>query len=117
LAECLDGIDLSHYRVGQVLDLSDHEARLLVAERWAIPYVAARPRRPVTPARSRECSSVLVRAEAADASTRRTRTLDQLRHVRDQMEQGRFDQHEHRRAEDRIREELQDSRATTVRHP
>jgi len=37
LAECVDGIELSGWRVGDVLELSDQEATLLLAERWAIP--------------------------------------------------------------------------------
>ena len=35
LAEMLDGIDLSGRRVGDVIDLRDSEARLIVAEQWA----------------------------------------------------------------------------------
>ena len=36
LAEAIDGIDLSHEDVGDVLDLPDRKAQLLVAEGWAI---------------------------------------------------------------------------------
>ena len=36
LAECVDGIELSGWRVGDVLELPDQEASLLLAERWAI---------------------------------------------------------------------------------
>jgi hypothetical protein len=35
LAECIDGVDLSDSHVGDVLDLSEAEARLLIAEQWA----------------------------------------------------------------------------------
>lgn len=35
LAEVVNGIDLSHYEEGDVMDLSDREARLLMAEKWA----------------------------------------------------------------------------------
>jgi hypothetical protein len=35
LAECVDGVDLTGCRVGDVLDLTPREARLLVAEDWA----------------------------------------------------------------------------------
>jgi hypothetical protein len=35
LAEMLDGVDLSRRRVGDVMDLPDSEARLIVAEQWA----------------------------------------------------------------------------------
>ena len=40
LADHLDGIDLSEYRAGDVLDLSQGDAELLIAERWAIPAKA-----------------------------------------------------------------------------
>jgi len=42
------------------------------------------------------------------------RTLEQLRRFREQLETKRFGQEERRRAEDRIREELQDARARTL---
>src|SRR5262245_54497351 len=37
LAEVIDGVDLSGRNVGDVFDLPDEEARLLIAEGWAIP--------------------------------------------------------------------------------
>ena len=37
LADCLDGIDVTDYEVGDLLDLSPAEAILLVAEGWAAP--------------------------------------------------------------------------------
>ena len=37
LADCVDGVELSGWRVGDVLELPDQEATLLLAERWAIP--------------------------------------------------------------------------------
>src|SRR5438045_3406644 len=36
LADWMDGIDLSHCTVGDVIDLAEHEARMIVAERWAV---------------------------------------------------------------------------------
>jgi hypothetical protein len=36
LADAMDGIDVSACRVGDVLDLSESDARCLVAEEWAI---------------------------------------------------------------------------------
>ena len=36
-ADCIDGVDLCAREVGDVFDLSEPEARLLVAEEWAIP--------------------------------------------------------------------------------
>jgi hypothetical protein len=35
LAECIDGVDLRDYCVGDTLELSTREACLLVAEEWA----------------------------------------------------------------------------------
>lgn len=35
LAECVDGIDLAHRHVGDLMDLSEHDAEMLVAEGWA----------------------------------------------------------------------------------
>ncbi len=40
LAESVDGIDLSHCRVGDVIDLTLHDARLLIAEGWAVATTA-----------------------------------------------------------------------------
>jgi len=37
LANYLDGIDLSAYEVGDVLDLPRREADLLIREGWAVP--------------------------------------------------------------------------------
>jgi hypothetical protein len=37
LAERIDGINLGTSRVGDVLELSEPEARLLIAEDWATP--------------------------------------------------------------------------------
>lgn len=108
LAECVDGIDLSGYRPGDVLDVPAHHAELLIAERWAVRV--ARSRLEVRASSRRERH----RAAAADAPARRTRTVEQLRRVREQMEQRRFEMQERRRAEDRIREELQESRATII---
>ena len=36
LAEVIDGVDLSSRRVGDVLDVPVVEAKLLLAEKWAI---------------------------------------------------------------------------------
>ena len=37
LAESMDGVNVAGQQVGDVLDLTEAEARLLVAERWATP--------------------------------------------------------------------------------
>jgi hypothetical protein len=36
-AECIDGVDLSAHRAGQLLDLPERDAALLIAEGWAAP--------------------------------------------------------------------------------
>ena len=37
LADSMDGIDVAAHQVGDVLDLTEAEARTLVAEHWATP--------------------------------------------------------------------------------
>ena len=37
LADRLDGVDLSNRSVGDVFEMPASEARLLLAERWAVP--------------------------------------------------------------------------------
>lgn len=41
LADLLDGVDVSGHRSGDILELSHHDAELLIAERWAEPEAAA----------------------------------------------------------------------------
>src|SRR6187397_3054219 len=98
LADQLDGINVSAYHEGEVLDLPERTAALLVAERWAVP------------ARRREVrgvSTVQGRSMAADRAVRGA--LERLRRPSADLEPGQG-----RRAEDRIREELHDARATTI---
>jgi hypothetical protein len=45
LADRIDGVELDGCRVGDVLDVPPHDARLLIAERWATPED---PRTPAT---------------------------------------------------------------------
>jgi hypothetical protein len=90
LADCLDGVDLSHFSVGDVLDLPRREANLLIVEGWALPSEGADQAQPCTP------------------------TDEELRCLREQLESW-SEQQNRRRAEDRIREELRDSRAVIVR--
>jgi hypothetical protein len=35
LAEVVNGIDLSPYTEGDIIELSEHDAQLLIAEKWA----------------------------------------------------------------------------------
>ena len=37
LAERLDGVDLSSVREGEQIEVTPHEAELLIAEGWAVP--------------------------------------------------------------------------------
>ena len=36
-ADCIDGVDLSGHHVDDVFDVPPREARLLLAEKWAVP--------------------------------------------------------------------------------
>lgn|SRR5688572_17449698 len=90
LADCIDGVDLSHYSVGDVLDLPAWEARLLIAEAWASPSEGA-----------------------ADETHPRTPTDEELRCIHEQLTTW-SEKQERRRAEDRVRDELRDSRAVIV---
>jgi len=103
LANQLDGVDLTDYCNGDVLELADNDARLLIAERWAVPYCDGHPRE------VRGTSLPTQRGVAADAASR-TRALVQARRLRRQMEQSSFDSHERRRTEDEIRDNLHDAR-------
>src|SRR5229473_7407748 len=104
-AEAIDGVDLSRRSVGDLIDLPEHDADLLIAEGWASP----------APLQSRSIVAAhRVRAEASNAPTRRgIRAVEHLRHVREQLGRSQFGPQPHRRAEDRIREERQDSHAIT----
>jgi hypothetical protein len=70
VAECLDGVDVAPYSVGDVIDLPDRQATLLILEGWAV-----RNRRHVVqppPTRERRMiSSGTVRAVAAHSARRR----------------------------------------------
>ena len=87
LADVLDGIDLANSHVGDVLLLARADARLLMAEGWAVPAARA-------PARRRYSTSLS--AIAADFA------------------QHRLDPRPYRRIEDRLRDELQDATTRTI---
>ena len=101
LADALDGIDVSQYRNGDILDLPRTQAELLLAEGW------------VCRIERRRRSTRAICAIAVDAPLR-LRTVEQLRRIRAQMEAHRLAQLERRRIEDRIREELHDARARII---
>lgn len=104
LANYLDGIDLSAVSQGQAVDLPRRDAQLLIAEGWALPLPRTHAPRP-SPLHD------IARPFGANALAE---ILKRLRHLREHMERRRVARHEHRRAEDRIRDELQDSRAKVV---
>ncbi len=104
LAECIDGVDLSRTKTGDLLELSPYDAKLLISERWAEAVAG--------PAETRHATVTFGRAIAADSPARRT--ADQLRRVREQLELHQVERLEARRIEDRIREELHDAHARII---
>jgi hypothetical protein len=110
LADQLDGVDVSQYREGDVMDLPVNDAALLIAEGWAVVMPPQAPRR--TQTRHQHPSLSTVHDVAAESTNRRT--IERLREMRREMEQRELDRKEGRRAEDLIREELHDSRAKIV---
>ncbi len=111
LAECVDGIDLSRSREGDVLDLSRHDAQLLMAEGWA---VACEPSA-APPSPRADAPLLLDGVPPIDVQESAVRlTAEQLRRLREQMERRHFERMEERRVEDRIREELHDAGARIV---
>jgi hypothetical protein len=114
LAQLLDGIDVSQYKVGDVFELTRAEGELLIAEGWAEPYVRVRAR----VYRQRKASTEQRASEAAAIDNEPvwsvTRTLDQLREIRHRLEDRIQAASELRRAEDRIREELREARAHVI---
>jgi hypothetical protein len=88
LASCIDGVNLAAHQVGDVLEVTARDGNLLIAEEWAVSVVATESRRPI----ASRMPSQLIRPAS-----------DQLIGAQEQ-----------RRAEDRFREELRDSRATII---
>jgi len=91
LANYLDGIDVSQYRVGDLLDIPKREAELLIAERWAAAVV-----------------------DAVDRLQRARPTDEQFRYIRERLETWSEQPQQRRRAEDLIREALRDAQAITL---
>jgi hypothetical protein len=120
LAEALDGVDLSAYAVGDVLDVGRYTAELLIAEQWVeeVPETSTPvPSKRKIPSRHRLSTAVVGLAHAADNPKRTLRTAERLREVRQQLERKSLGEQERRRSEDAIREELRDSRAKTLPKP
>jgi hypothetical protein len=107
LADAVDGVDISAYAVGDVLDLPPSEARLLIAEQWAASAD--------TPARRfevRRFSGPRQVAEAADSARRHL--VDRLRLASEPNAPRGPERGSGRRREDMVIDELHDARATTV---
>ena len=66
LAEVVNGVDISRYREGDVVELPERDGHMLIAERWAeaVPTPAVRPSQAWRPDK---------RAIAADRRRRRRR--------------------------------------------
>src|SRR3954462_2241648 len=99
LGECLDGVDVSGYAAGDVIDVTPREAGMLIAEGWAESATEHDELRP---------------AVMVDRGKPALRTTARLRELRKEMETKILGEQEHRRAEDAIREDLHDSRAIIV---
>jgi hypothetical protein len=108
LANQLDGVDVTDHEAGDILDLPSSEARLLIAEEWAAPH-RDQARRDV-----RQTTIAPVRAVAADAQSQ-ARAIAQARRLHRQMEKHSFEALDHRRADDRIREQLHDAQVKPIR--
>jgi hypothetical protein len=109
LADAIDGVDISEYVVGDVIDLNSDEARLLIAEGWAVS-TGRRSHRPEMRLSSRRIEM----GTAADSSRRRVR--NQLRRASEQIEQRGRQLPHGRRREDALVDELHDACAKTIRH-
>jgi hypothetical protein len=108
LANFLDGVDVSDRHVGDVFELSTFDAHLLIAEGWAERYIPSR-----RPGDAEHRQSGTKDSLAAESSL--GKTLEQLSRLREQTNRRRVADAEGRRVEDRIREELRDERATTIK--
>jgi hypothetical protein len=115
LAQCIDGVDLTGYEVGQILNLAVHDAYLLIAENWAEVYLPDVPRPNLLPRLPESVTFATGRrALVGDLSSRVRRSLEGLRQARFRQGQRRQALLDRRRAEDTYREELRDARARTV---
>src|SRR5690242_3085742 len=106
LSDTIDGVDIADYRVGDVIDLDAAEARLLIAEVWAVSVGRPPPRE------SRHRTTTVKVAEAADSGRRNP--VAHLRHASRRIERQRVRLPHGRRREDVLLDELHDSRARTI---
>src|SRR5215510_6037761 len=87
LAECIDGVDLSGHKVGDIFELPVHHAHLLVAEGWAdirIAEVKVGDFRPASPQTVNFATGERVRV--SDLASRVLRTLERIRQNRIDVE-------------------------------
>jgi hypothetical protein len=106
LAERIDDIDLSRHRVGDLIDLSPRDAAMLIAEGWAVPSAPrTRPRASLT--------AVSLRPVQVDAR-RPLQLPERLREISERLERCLFQPHDHRRAEDRLRDQCHDEHARVL---
>jgi hypothetical protein len=103
LADFVDGVDISHRHVGDVFELPVPDANLLIAEAWAEPHSPA-----IASAHARQRQH-----QKVPAANWRQSLVQRLRQMRERIEL-RSALQEGRRIEDRVREELRDSRAVVV---
>jgi hypothetical protein len=113
LADCIDGVNLSAHRVGDVFEVTRHEAELLVAEAWAV-FVAPAGRQSGAWPPARVHSVKGGRKSVKRGRRQPGRLAEQLRTITKQIFHRTFDQPYRRRAEDRIRDDWHDAHATVV---
>jgi len=105
LCDWLDGVNLHEHRVGDVFDVPRQDGELLIAEKWAV----AAPGRPF-----RKMSTVAGAIPSRIDDRCAVLTMQQLWPLGNPAPYRTFGEQAKRRAEDRYRNELQDSRAKTV---
>ncbi len=91
LAGCVDGIDLNHCTVGDLIDLADRQARIMIAEQWAVfarrasdALTSAAPGEPLAPV----ADGRRLRGDRRQ-SPRFSDLYERLRDKREQIEQER----------------------------
>jgi hypothetical protein len=120
VAQVLDGVDVSAHCEGDVFTLPVREAELLIKEGWAVQHRAtARAgagalRRALATSTDQPGGKRQDTSQAADNSGRRPPAGELLGKIREALEHCHVQETEKRRAEDRIREDLRDSKAKTV---
>ena len=103
LASYIDGVNLSAHSVGDVFEVTRHEAELLIAEEWAVPVV------PPVDAPPSQTATRFCRSNTGDRGD--VAMVAQLRDIREQIQRRSFQAQDHRRAEDWIRDEWHDEHA------